>query len=60
MIFGVKKYADAVWKICEQRNIKVNTRTNLKAVKPDKNEAVFENLDDPAKEFTIEVSHRKK
>ncbi|KAJ8975879.1 hypothetical protein NQ317_015212 [Molorchus minor] len=29
VIFGVKKYADALWKVCEERDINVNLRTNL-------------------------------
>lgn len=45
VIFGVKHYADALWKLVEKRDIKVNLRTNLVEVVPDKNLAVFENLD---------------
>ncbi|XP_050295234.1 sulfide:quinone oxidoreductase, mitochondrial [Anthonomus grandis grandis] len=47
VIFGVKKYADALWKVCKSRNIAVNTRTNLVSIDPVKKEAVFENLDKP-------------
>ncbi|GLV36311.1 uncharacterized protein CBL_08805 [Carabus blaptoides fortunei] len=47
VIFGVKKYADALWKIVKQRNINVNLRTNLIEIKPDQNIAVFQNLDKP-------------
>lgn len=55
MIFGVKRYADALWKVCKKRDINVNLRTNLKEIKPEKNVAVFENLDAPGKETTIDV-----
>lgn len=51
----MKRYADALWKVCKKRNINVNLRTNLKEIKPDKNIAVFENLDKPEEETTIEV-----
>lgn len=45
VIFGVKKYAEALTKIAQSRNIKINPKTNLVEVKADKKEAVFENLD---------------
>ncbi|NWI08416.1 SQOR protein, partial [Crypturellus soui] len=47
VIFGVKKYADALLEIIKERNITVNYRRNLVEVRPDKQEAVFENLDKP-------------
>eukprot|EP00094_Tigriopus_californicus_P012328 TCALIF_11917-PA protein Name:"Similar to SQRDL Sulfide:quinone oxidoreductase, mitochondrial (Homo sapiens)" AED:0.08 eAED:0.08 QI:154/1/1/1/0.85/0.75/8/258/430 len=47
VIFGVKKYADALWKIVEERNIEVNLRSNLVEVRPDTREAIFQNLDKP-------------
>ncbi|XP_069946797.1 sulfide:quinone oxidoreductase, mitochondrial isoform X2 [Cherax quadricarinatus] len=52
VIFGVKKYADALWEVVKERNIKVNLRQNLIEVKPDSKEAVFQNLDKP-EELTI-------
>lgn len=55
MIFGVKHYADALWKIVEKRDITINLRTNLIQVIPDKNVAVFENLD-TGKQMTMDVS----
>lgn len=55
VIFGVKKYADALWKVCEKRDIKVNLRTNLIQIQPDKRRAVFENLDNPDLKTTFEV-----
>jgi len=45
VIFGVKKYADALWEVVRGRNINVNLRHNLIEVRPDSNEAIFENLD---------------
>lgn len=47
VIFGVKKYADALWKVCEGRQIKVHLSTNLIEIRPDKCEAVFQNLVKP-------------
>jgi len=45
VLFGVKKYADALWKVVEQRGININLRHNLIEVKSDTKEAVFEHLD---------------
>ena len=56
MIFGVKKYADALWDIVRERDIQVNLRTNLIEVRADKQEAVFENLDKPGETSVIEVT----
>jgi NADPH-dependent 2,4-dienoyl-CoA reductase/sulfur reductase-like enzyme len=56
VIFGVKKYADALWKVCEGRNINVNLRTNLIEIKPDKKEAIFQNLDKPHEVTTFQYS----
>ena len=49
----MKKYADALWKVVEERGIEVNNRSNLVEVRPDSREAVFENLDDPNKRETV-------
>lgn len=56
VIFGVKHYADALWPICKKRNIQVNTRRNLVEVKPDKDIAIFENLDKPEEKFEEQYS----
>ena len=56
MIFGVKKYADALWGVCNRRNIKVNLRSNLVEIIPSKNEAVFQDLDHPEKKFNTKVN----
>ncbi len=52
VLFGVKKYADALWKIVEERDINVHLRSNLVEVKPDSREAIFQNLD-KLEELTI-------
>ncbi|XP_030045443.1 sulfide:quinone oxidoreductase, mitochondrial isoform X2 [Microcaecilia unicolor] len=59
VIFGVKKYADALLEIIKNRNISVNYRQNLIEVRADKQEAVFENLDNPGetKVFQYEMLH---
>lgn len=55
VLFGVKKYADALWEIVKSRDINVNLRHNLIEVRPDKCEAVFENLDNPEETKVYEV-----
>ncbi|CAL4061214.1 unnamed protein product, partial [Meganyctiphanes norvegica] len=59
VLFGVKHYADALWKVVEGRNINVNLRHNLIEVKPDTKEAVFQNLDKPEelKTLSYEMLH---
>ncbi|XP_046959305.1 sulfide:quinone oxidoreductase, mitochondrial [Vanessa cardui] len=52
VIFGVKKYADALMKVVKRKNINVNYKTVLKEVRPDRREAVFYNVDDKTKEST--------
>jgi len=54
VIFGVKHYADALWKVVENRGINVNLRTNLVEVLPGGQQAVFENLDTQIKS-TVDV-----
>lgn len=54
VIFGVKHYADALWKVVEKRGINVNLRTNLVEVLPGGRQAVFENLDTQQKS-TVDV-----
>ena len=48
VIFGVKKYADALTKVIQERNIQLNFRHELVEVKPETKEAVFSLLDQPA------------
>lgn len=55
-IFGVKHYANALWKVCEKRDLKVNLRTNLVKIYPHKKQALFENLDKPDQTTTMDVS----
>ncbi|XP_059051520.1 uncharacterized protein LOC131846275 [Achroia grisella] len=56
VIFGVKKYADALLKVVERKQIKVNYRTVLKEVHHDRKEAVFVNADDKTKETTMQYN----
>lgn len=56
VLFGVKKYADALWEIVKKRDLKVNLRQNLIEVRADKQEAVFENLDKPGETTVTEVT----
>nr|XP_046199587.1 sulfide:quinone oxidoreductase, mitochondrial-like isoform X2 [Oncorhynchus gorbuscha] len=59
VLFGIKKYADALWEIVKNRDIQVNLRHNLVEVRANKQEAVFENLDNPGetKVFEYEMLH---
>lgn len=57
VIFGVKKYADALWEVCKSRDIKVNTQTCLVEIKGDKNEAIFQNLKNPEETFVQKVNY---
>ena len=52
-IFGVKKYADALQKIIQERALTVNYKQNLIEVRADKQEAIFENLDKPGETQVI-------
>nr|KAF6389062.1 sulfide quinone oxidoreductase [Myotis myotis] len=52
-IFGVKKYADALMEIIQERNLTVNYKQNLIEVRADKQEAVFENVDKPGETQVI-------
>lgn len=56
-IFGVKKYADSLTKIVEERDIKINFKRNLIAINSDTQEATFEILDgsQPKRLETYEV-----
>lgn len=56
VIFGVKKYADALWKVVEGRDIDVNLRTNLVSIEPGKNVATFENLEKPGETYAVNVN----
>ncbi|XP_072291269.1 sulfide:quinone oxidoreductase, mitochondrial [Eucyclogobius newberryi] len=59
VLFGIKKYADALWDIVKQRDLQINLRQNLIEVRADKREAVFENLDKPGETtvFEYEMLH---
>ena len=55
VLFGVKKYADSLWKVVKDRDITVNPRRCLTEVRPDSREAVFVNLDKPEQQFVDKV-----
>jgi sulfide:quinone oxidoreductase len=44
-IFGIPRYGQALQKLVDERDIKTHFRRNLVEVRPDKREAVFEDLD---------------
>lgn len=54
-IFGVKKYADALSKIVNERDIQLNFKRNLFSIKPDNKEAIFEVLDNSKSEKKLET-----
>ena len=51
VIFGVKKYANALWKVVERKGIKVNLLRKLVGINTDKREATFEVLDPESKVY---------
>lgn len=55
-IFGVKKYANKLNQICNERGISVGTRQNLIQVNHMKKEATFELLDKSNKTVSLEYS----
>lgn len=59
-IFAVKKYANALQEIIQERNLTVNYKQNLIEVRADKQEAVFENVDKPGETQVISVSGEAK
>lgn len=54
-IFGCKYFADALWKVANERDVKVNLKTNLLEVQGNKNIAIFGNVENPDERFSIEV-----
>ncbi|XP_066557524.1 sulfide:quinone oxidoreductase, mitochondrial [Amia ocellicauda] len=54
VLFGVKKYADSLWNIVKTRDLNVNLRHNLIEVRADRQEAVFEKLDNPGETVVFE------
>ena len=49
ILFSCKKYEDALWEVVKGRGINVHLRENLVEIKPDRKEAIFENLDSKEK-----------
>ncbi|XP_068631972.1 uncharacterized protein Sqor [Battus philenor] len=56
VIFGVKKYADALLKVAARKNIQVNYKTVLKQLDLNKKEAVFYCTADSSQELTMPYS----
>lgn len=56
VLFGVKYFADALWKVVKERDIQVNLKRNLIEVKHEKNLAIFANVDNPNEQTTVEVT----
>nr|XP_006013270.2 PREDICTED: sulfide:quinone oxidoreductase, mitochondrial [Latimeria chalumnae] len=54
VIFAVQKYANALEKIVQERNLHVNYKHNLIEVRADKQEAVFEKLDSAGETVVFE------
>lgn len=59
-IFGCKYFADALWKVANERSVEVNLKTNLIEVQGDKNTAIFANVDKPSERKSVEVSFSQK
>lgn len=57
VLFGVKKYADALWGVVEDKNITVNLQHNLVRVRPGSKEAVFEKADKSRVVMSYEILH---
>lgn len=55
-IFGVKKYAQKLQQLCDERNISVDTRKNLIQINHNEKKAIFEFLDVPNKTMSIKYS----
>ncbi|XP_063228797.1 sulfide:quinone oxidoreductase, mitochondrial isoform X2 [Bacillus rossius redtenbacheri] len=56
MLFGVKKYADALWQVARRKGVRVNVGRNLLEVKPDRRTAVFEDLTRPGTTEEVEYA----
>lgn len=55
-IFGVKKYAQKLQQLCDERNISVDIKKNLIQINQKEKKAIFEFLDDPNKTMSIKYS----
>lgn len=55
VLFAVKKYADAPWKVCNERDIQINLTTNLIEIRLDSREAIFQDLRNPDEKKTLQV-----
>lgn len=48
-LFGVKKYADSLWKVVNEKDIKVHLQHNLVEVKPERKQAIFQKTENDKK-----------
>lgn len=55
VLFGVKYFADALWKVVEKRDIEVNANSELVEVNAKRNIATFVNVVDRSQRKEIEV-----
>ena len=53
VIFGVKKYANSLWKVIERKGIEVNLHTNLVELKSKEKKAMF-TITNPADNTTTD------
>lgn len=60
MIFACKYFADALWKVANERDVEVNLKTNLVEVQSDRSTAIFASVENPNERKTVEVSTRKR
>lgn len=56
VIFGVKYFADALWKVANERDIEVLLKYRLVEVRPNENVAIFESIEKPHQQLRQEVS----
>lgn len=54
-IFGCKYFADALWKVANEREIEVNLKMNLIEVRGDTNVAIFAHVENPNEKKCVEV-----
>ena len=55
VIFRAPKYAESLWKVAEAKNVKVHLNSDLIEIKPDRKEAVFQNLSKPEEKIVQDV-----
>ncbi|OQR75895.1 sulfide:quinone oxidoreductase [Tropilaelaps mercedesae] len=56
-IFGVKKYAEALWRVAKLKDINVNLQHNLVQVLPDKRQAIFEKVENDNRKTLVSMDY---